>query len=56
MAGTAVDRITPRPAPDEARQVCNATGFDDSCPVADDTDLIDTVLYQCEQLASEAAS
>jgi fructuronate reductase len=31
---TAVDRITPRPAPDEARHVRDATGFDDSCPVA----------------------
>jgi fructuronate reductase len=31
---TAVDRITPRPAPDEARHVLDATGFDDRCPVA----------------------
>ncbi|UQU62604.1 mannitol dehydrogenase family protein [Couchioplanes caeruleus] len=31
---TAVDRITPRPAPDEARHVREATGLDDSCPVA----------------------
>jgi fructuronate reductase len=31
---TAVDRITPRPARDEARRVRDATGFDDNCPVA----------------------
>jgi fructuronate reductase len=31
---TAVDRITPRPDADEARHVRDATGFDDSCPVA----------------------
>jgi fructuronate reductase len=31
---TAVDRITPRPASGEARHVAEATGFDDSCPVA----------------------
>ncbi|WP_203789160.1 mannitol dehydrogenase family protein [Paractinoplanes rishiriensis] len=31
---TAVDRITPRPASDEARHVRDATGLDDRCPVA----------------------
>ncbi|MCA2218885.1 hypothetical protein [Jidongwangia harbinensis] len=31
---TAVDRITPRPAADEARHVRDATGLDDRCPVA----------------------
>jgi fructuronate reductase len=31
---TAVDRITPRPAADEARQVRDATGLDDRCSVA----------------------
>jgi fructuronate reductase len=31
---TTVDRITPRPSSDEARHVRDATGFDDSCPVA----------------------
>jgi fructuronate reductase len=30
---TAVDRITPRPAAQESRQVRDATGFDDRCPV-----------------------
>ncbi|HEX5202270.1 MAG TPA: mannitol dehydrogenase family protein [Actinoplanes sp.] len=34
VVATAVDRITPRPAPDEAHHVRNATGHDDSCPVA----------------------
>jgi fructuronate reductase len=31
---TTVDRITPRPAADETRHVYDATGVDDSCPVA----------------------
>ncbi|GAA3346825.1 mannitol dehydrogenase family protein [Amorphoplanes nipponensis] len=30
---TAVDRITPRPTPDESGRVRQATGFDDDCPV-----------------------
>jgi fructuronate reductase len=30
---TMVDRITPRPAPEDVRTVLKATGFDDCCPV-----------------------
>jgi fructuronate reductase len=31
---TAVDRITPRASPDDSRNVGDATGFEDRCPVA----------------------